>query len=154
MKCSRWVQIFRWNWELSALSAGYGLIDEKVAKINTEIQKPLNCRKRVLYICCTKFFWAQFAAKLIFGAQFAKQKFSGAKFARAQFARAHLSGPNMPGPIYLKKMPEAWFAKNPLNNPSIRLSVSPQKIFHLLFLLLLCLLWTILSAPSSSSPPN
>ena len=37
MKCSRWVQMFRWNWELSALSARYGLIDEKVAKINTEI---------------------------------------------------------------------------------------------------------------------
>ena len=94
-------------------------------------------------ICCQSDFWGQIHKKNS-GAKFARAQFAGAQFVGTQYARSNLP----------QKMPGAWFAKNPLNSPSIRLSVSPQKKFPLLFLLLLCRLWTILSAQSSSSPPN
>ena len=68
----------------------------------------------MLYICCTKFFWAQFAAKIILGAQFAKQQIFWAKFARAQFARAQIVGTQYAGTNLPQKHcqrhngPEGW----------------------------------------------
>ena len=143
---------------MSALSAGYGLIDEKVAKINTENLQAESHSPQLLSLLISviyllhKIFWVQFAAKVIFGAKFTK-RIQGLSLPGPNLPEPNLSGPNMPGPICLKN---AWglICQESSKYPSIRLSVSPQKNFPLLFLLLLCCLWTILSAQSSSSPPN
>tara|TARA_Y100001956_G_C3983527_1_gene126151 strand:+ start:225 stop:539 length:315 start_codon:yes stop_codon:yes gene_type:complete len=95
---------------LSALSAGYGLIDEKVAKINTENLQAESHSPQLLSLLISviyllhKIFWVQFAAKVIFGAKFTK-RIQGLSLPGPNLPEPNLSGPNMPGPICLKN---AW----------------------------------------------